>query len=82
MPGGIHPTLEVIASWPRPNYVNPERKGWGLVITTIVLFTLALFTVLARLWARFVLLRNPGLDDLVIVLAMVRQPKQQLRTSD
>lgn len=29
MPGNFHSVPEsVIASWPRPNYIDPVRRGW------------------------------------------------------
>lgn len=72
MPGGIHPPLSVIASWPTPNYVDPERRGWSVVVMCAVLWGLAMVILMMRLWARLVLQHNAGLDDLFIVLAMVR----------
>jgi hypothetical protein len=71
MPGGIRPPLEVILSWPARSE-HPERHGWGLTITTIILFCITLAVVVARLWARMVLQRNAGLDDVFIVGSMVR----------
>lgn len=71
MPGGPHPPLSVILNWPLPNYVDPVTRGWGDVILCIALYVLALVTVLARLRARLVLQKNAGLDDLLIVIAMV-----------
>ena len=72
MPGGVHPPLSVIGSWPQPNYRNPETEGNRLTITTIVLGVIAILVVAARLYARIVLLGNPGWDDFLIVLALVR----------
>jgi hypothetical protein len=71
MPGGIHPPPLVILNWPAPNYINPETHGYQLVVTSIVLGTLAVATVVARLYARVVLLGNPGWDDYLIVIALV-----------
>jgi hypothetical protein len=71
MPGGIHPPLSVIKSWPKANHINPVRRDGGLVGLTITLFVLALATVCARLWARFVIQRNAGIDDAIIVACMV-----------
>jgi Na+/phosphate symporter len=72
MPGGSHPPLSVILSWPTPNYVDPVTRGWGDVILCVVLYALALFTVVARLWARLIIKHNAGLDDVMIVIAMVQ----------
>lgn len=75
MPGGIHPPLSVIATWPTPNYVNPQRRDWGVVIMCAILWGAAMVILMMRLWARLVLQHNAGLDDLFIVLAMVRMPR-------
>ena len=71
MPGGTHPPLSVIGSWPNhsPNF---ERRGWGIPIVVMVLFSISIAVVSARLWARLVIQRNSGIDDLFIVAAMVR----------
>ena len=71
MPGGVHPPLSVIASWPTPNYKNPTTSGWELVVTSVVLGTLAIVTVAARLYARIVLIGKAGWEDWLIVIAMV-----------
>ncbi|KAF2101379.1 hypothetical protein NA57DRAFT_35108, partial [Rhizodiscina lignyota] len=71
MPGGIHPPLAVIESWPTPNYVDPHTRGWSLVILMCVLYAIALLAVVARLWARLGILHNAGADDAIIVAAMV-----------
>ncbi|KAF2837819.1 integral membrane protein, partial [Patellaria atrata CBS 101060] len=71
MPGGLHPPAEVVTSWPKLNAIDPERKNWSLVIHTIVLFTITLFVVCARFWARCKVQRNAGLDDALIAVAMV-----------
>lgn len=72
MPGGIHPPPQVIASWPAPNYENPETRGWSLTITTVVLASIALAVFLLRLWSRLFLTHNAGADDWVLLAAMVR----------
>jgi hypothetical protein len=73
MPGGIHPPLEVIASWPTPNFDNPEMRGWGLVITTTIITTLSVAIVAARIIARSKS-RNMGIDDWIIIASMARIP--------
>ena len=62
---------EVIASWPKPNTVNPETHGPGLMIVSSVLSAVAIAVVATRLYARFVITRAPGIDDALIVLAVV-----------
>lgn len=70
MPGGIHPPLAVIATWPAPS-LDPIQRGWNIPIVLIIFTSITFLVVVARLWARLVVQKNPGLDDIVIVLAMV-----------
>ena len=71
MPGGLHPPLAVIASWPKPNYIDPVTHGNALLVITIIALVLVPVVVIARLWARFVILRKPGWDDFLLCIAMV-----------
>jgi hypothetical protein len=71
MPGGLIPPLEVIASWPPANLVNPEGRGTVTSIIAGVLSPITFFIVFARLWVRFVLQRNAGCDDWLMVAALV-----------
>ena len=59
--------------WPTPNYIDPELAGSleGSLATSIILGTLTVATIGARLWARLGILHRGGLDDLFIVLALV-----------
>ena len=70
MPGGIHPPLSVIASWPKPNYVDPPTRGYGLVILCSILGFFSVLTVGLRLWTRATVTKNFGSDDWVMVVAM------------
>jgi uncharacterized membrane protein YecN with MAPEG domain len=72
MPGGIHPPLEIVANWPVPNYTNPQTSGGYIVVLVLVLLALCYVVVLMRLWARFLLGKNAGIDDALIVFNMVR----------
>ena len=68
------PPLDVLLSWPKPNYINPVTRGAeSYVIGTVFLFfsTLAL---IVRLYARLFIRRWFGLDDLFICLAWVCFP--------
>lgn len=73
MPGGIHPPWSVIATWPEGNYEHPVTRGLSLVVVTITLYAVAVVAVVARLWARLMMQRNAGLDDLLIVFSLVSQ---------
>jgi len=71
MPGGTRPPVEVVANWPAPDYENPERHGPALTILCSLLGPLAFFIVGSRLWARFFLSKNAGLDDWLIMIALI-----------
>jgi hypothetical protein len=60
----------VILSW-TPNYVNPEKRGWAFPAAILGVYVLTMIAVFFRLLARFVYLRNAGLDDLFIIIAVV-----------
>ncbi|USP80436.1 hypothetical protein yc1106_07710 [Curvularia clavata] len=70
MPGGPSPPLSVIASWPAPNYVNPEGRGRVTSNLAFVLTPITFFVIFARLWARFRMQRNAGWDDWLMVIAL------------
>lgn len=57
-------------SWPKPNYVNPETHGPGLMVTACLLPAIAIGVVGTRVYARFKITRAPGLDDALIVGAL------------
>jgi hypothetical protein len=63
--------IDVIISWPKANYLNPETRGAGLLIFNAVLIFIVTFTVLLRLYVRVYLLRWFGVDDLFIIAALV-----------
>lgn len=66
------PPFEILSSWPQANYVNPEKRGPGIYISS-ALFTLLGSTALAlRLYARLCVRRWLGLDDLFVILGWVR----------
>jgi hypothetical protein len=73
------PPLEVIESWPAPNYVDPETRGQSLLVVNITLLCLCLIALASRLWARLVILRSPGLDDLLITIAIVSSSRRKLQ---
>lgn len=70
MPGGIHPPPSVIAQWPKPNYDDPVTQS-GLVPVIVIFTVLSCCMVTARLLVRGVMQRNMGLDDWIIIAAMV-----------
>jgi hypothetical protein len=62
---------EVIASWPKPNYINPETRGPALLITCTTLSAIGVIVVAARIYARVFITKAPSLDDAIIVLALL-----------
>ena len=71
MPGGIHPPIEVLLSWPAPNYVDPVTRPKVATIFACIFGPLTIFLLLARLWIRFRVQRNTGLDDWLMLIASV-----------
>jgi hypothetical protein len=63
--------LDYIFLWPKPNYINPERRTW-FVPYAITLEVVTTVIVGARLFARFKRdAGRPGLDDVLMVIAWV-----------
>jgi hypothetical protein len=71
MGGGFHPPLEVILSWPKPNYDNPESEGRQVLVINVIFSFLSIVVVSLRLFTRIWIKRQPGLDDLLITFTMV-----------
>ncbi|ORY16421.1 hypothetical protein BCR34DRAFT_106096 [Clohesyomyces aquaticus] len=69
--GGLFPPPSVLVGWPAPNYQNPEDRGWAGSIVMILVLAITCATFLARIWARMSVSKNPGLDDLLMSIAMV-----------
>lgn len=73
MPGGLHPPLSVMESWPARNTINPETHGAASIVLPVIFGSVAVTAVILRLWARCVIQRQGKLDDIFIALALVRQ---------
>ncbi|KAF2024511.1 hypothetical protein EK21DRAFT_78572 [Setomelanomma holmii] len=69
MPGGIHPTIKVMLSWPAPNYINPEKRPNTVTLLAVVCGPITIALLLARLWVRIFHQRNPGWDDWFMLAA-------------
>lgn len=69
--GGLFPPFSVLSAWPAGNHINPITRSNAIVVTACVLGPLTLLIVCARLWARFIIQRNAGVDDYLIAVAMV-----------
>lgn len=57
-------------TWPAPNYIDPEQRGWGAPAGIIAMCVVTFAFVGARLWARFWVKRRGGVDDWLIICAM------------
>jgi hypothetical protein len=69
--GGVHPPPEVLLSWPVPNYVNPEDRGWNSSIILMIVLGITFIIYTGRMWARLVVAKNAGLDDILMSVAML-----------
>ncbi|KAK7923985.1 hypothetical protein PG985_006039 [Apiospora marii] len=67
----IIPPPSVIASWPKPNYADPESQGPAGVGVGSTLIVLVTITLLLRLYTRRWISKGFGLDDILIVCAYV-----------
>lgn len=65
------PPPEVLATWPEPNYINPESRGPALLIIELITLIIALIALIIRLYVKFILLRKPGWDDHLMITAAV-----------
>jgi hypothetical protein len=60
----------VIATWPKPNYDDPDTRGPGLVYLCIIFGAIGIITGTARLYSRLFITKAPGLDDLLVAIAL------------
>lgn len=67
----MHPTKEIIAGWPKHNWVNPETRGPALTVVNIIFIILVFVVVGLRYYTRIKITRNFGQDDVVIGLSLV-----------
>jgi hypothetical protein len=65
------PPPEVLASWPTPNYINPETRGPALIIVELITLPIALICLGLRLYARIHVTGPTGWDDWIMVAAAV-----------
>lgn len=66
-----NPPISVIASWPTPNYDDPEDRGPTLIIVEVIIIFLALFTLLGRIYVRVHTLKKSSWDDWLMVGAAI-----------
>ncbi|KAI1121107.1 hypothetical protein F5Y10DRAFT_109334 [Nemania abortiva] len=65
------PPIEVVASWPKPNYINPESRASAGEIVGSIFLVLVTIILAIRLYSRKRLTNGFGLDDTLICLAYV-----------
>jgi hypothetical protein len=63
------PPADVLAAWPRPNYINPVTRGPAILIIELTILPLALLCVASRLWIRIRWLRKSWWDDWLMLVA-------------
>jgi len=68
------PPPEVKATWPKPNYIDPETRGPALLIVELTVLPIALIVLVLRLYVRCIVLKNSGWDDWLMVCAAVCVP--------
>jgi hypothetical protein len=65
------PPPSVVASWPAPNYINPEvHDDSVIIINSVFSFIVAVFLGI-RLYARFCVTKWYGVDDFLIIASVV-----------
>ncbi|KAL9583682.1 MAG: hypothetical protein Q9212_002569 [Teloschistes hypoglaucus] len=67
----MHPSKEIIQSWPKANFINPETRGPALTVVNIVFIILVVLVVALRFYTRIRITRSFGLDDWVIGASLV-----------
>ncbi|KAF2008119.1 hypothetical protein P154DRAFT_419755, partial [Amniculicola lignicola CBS 123094] len=70
MPGGIQPPLEVMLSWPAPNYIDPPTRGRAVLFLACIFGPLSLAMLIARLWVRIKIQHSAGWDDWLMMATM------------
>ena len=65
------PPLAVTAHWPQANYVDPVQCGPGVLVTVLLLTTLATMFVALRMYTRIKISHCYGMDDMLLLLALV-----------
>lgn len=67
----MHPTKEIIDSWPAPNFKNPITRGSALTVVNIIFIILVFLVVGLRYYTRLRITKSFGLDDWVIGLSLI-----------
>jgi len=62
-----NPPPDVVASWPAPNYTNPETRGPALIIVDLLAVSISTICLGLRLYVRARIVRSVGWDDWLMV---------------
>lgn len=65
------PPIEVILSWPTPNYDHPETRGDALLILMVIFTIMVVLACLGRFYSRIIIKHWFGWDDGFIIVALV-----------
>jgi hypothetical protein len=65
------PPPSVLKSWPEPDYTDPVTRGPAVLIVNIVMVCIAFVVTCMRLYTRLKITFSPGIDDILIIIAMV-----------
>ncbi|KAF2022287.1 hypothetical protein BU24DRAFT_439026 [Aaosphaeria arxii CBS 175.79] len=63
--------LDVLLSFPQPNYVNPDTRGPALAIVNYIFLVLVIVVVALRIYTRLIVKRWFGTDDVFMALALI-----------
>jgi hypothetical protein len=66
------PTIEQMAMWPAPNYIDPKTLVIPLIVTLVLGLAIMLPFVMGRIYIRLKLKRGFAVDDWIIFAAAVR----------
>lgn len=67
----LHPPLDVVLTWPKPNYVDPISQGPARIVLSSILAPTMTLVVGLRAYTRLAITKNWGLDDTLILMALV-----------
>lgn len=71
------PPPELVATWPKPNYINPEHQGPQLTVIVLIFCTLSYIVVGLRTYVRVRIKKTAGWDDWLMLATLVRTVKSR-----
>ncbi|KAL4870530.1 hypothetical protein BDV12DRAFT_55516 [Aspergillus spectabilis] len=64
------PPIQVLLTWPAPNYNGPVTRGNAVLVMTIICLALSTIITVLRVYTRLAITRTAGLDDVLIVFGL------------